>query len=80
MHRTFWFVFFVATPKVKVPQSCPTLCNPMDCSQPGSFVHRIFRQGYWSGLPFLPLGDLPDPEIEPRSLASKLSEKPTGFH
>ena len=22
-----------------VAQSCPTLCNPMDCSPPGSFVH-----------------------------------------
>ena len=23
-----------------VPQSCPTLCDPMDCSPPGSSVHR----------------------------------------
>ena len=23
-------------------QSCPTLCNPMDCSPPGSSVHGIF--------------------------------------
>ena len=23
-----------------VAQSCPTLCNPMDCSPPGSSVHR----------------------------------------
>ena len=23
-----------------VAQSCPTLCNPMDCSLPGSSVHR----------------------------------------
>ena len=22
-------------------QSCLTLCDPMDCSSPGSFVHRI---------------------------------------
>ena len=27
------------------------------------------RQGYWSGLPFPPLGDLPDPGIEPTSAA-----------
>ena len=27
------------------------------------------RQEYWSGLPFLPLGGLPDPGIEPRSSA-----------
>ena len=28
------------------------------------------RQEYWSGLPFPSPGDLPDPEIEPRSLMS----------
>ena len=27
------------------------------------------RQEYWSGLPFLPPGDLPDPGIEPISPA-----------
>ena len=46
-------------------QSCQTLCNPMDCNTPGSSVHGIFlRQEYWSGLPFLPPGDLPDPGME----------------
>ena len=28
------------------------------------------RQEYWSGLPFLPPGDLPDPGVEPVSPAS----------
>ena len=28
------------------------------------------RQKYWSGLPFPPLGDLPDPGIEPATLRS----------
>ena len=27
----------------EVSQSCPTLCNPTDCSLPGSFIHRIFQ-------------------------------------
>ena len=27
----------------EVAQSCLTLCNPMDCSLPGSSVHRIFK-------------------------------------
>ena len=27
----------------QVAQSCPTLCNPMDCSLPGSSVHGIFQ-------------------------------------
>ena len=26
-----------------VTQSCPTLCDPMDCSPPGSSVHEIFQ-------------------------------------
>ena len=33
----------------EVAQSCPTLSDPMDCSLPGSSVHGIFRQEYWSG-------------------------------
>ena len=27
----------------EVAQSCPTLCNPMDCSLPGSSAHGIFQ-------------------------------------
>ena len=30
---------------------------------------EVFRQEYWSGLPFPPPGDLPDPGIEPVSPA-----------
>ena len=26
-----------------VAQSCPTLCNPMDCSLPGSSIHGTFQ-------------------------------------
>ena len=29
--------------EVLVTQSCPTLCHPMDCSQPGFSVHRILQ-------------------------------------
>ena len=31
------------TVKVKVVQSCLTLCNPMDCNLPGSSVHGILQ-------------------------------------
>ena len=52
-----------------VTQSCPTLCGPMDCSLPGSSV--IFsRQEYRTVLPLPTSGNLPDPGIEPASLAS----------
>ena len=29
--------------ETEVTQSCPTLCDPMDCSLPGSSVHGIFQ-------------------------------------
>ena len=29
--------------EIEVAQSCPTLCDPMDCSLPGSSVHGIFQ-------------------------------------
>ena len=45
-----------------------TLCNPMDCSPPGSSVHGFSRQEYWSELPCPPPGDLLDPGIKPRLL------------
>ena len=48
-----------------VAQLCPTLCDPMDSSPPGSSVHGVSRQEYWQE--FLSPGDLPDPGIEPAS-------------
>ena len=57
--------------RAKSLQSCPTLCDPMDHSLPDSSLSVEFsRQEYWSGLPFLPPGDLPELEIEPESLMS----------
>ena len=52
-----------------VAKLCLTLCDPMDCSLPGSSVPEISRQEYWSGLPCPSPGDLPDPGMEPTSPA-----------
>ena len=41
-----------ATAAAKSLQSCPTLCDPIDASPPGSPVPGISRQEHWSGLPF----------------------------
>ena len=40
--------------KGKVTQLCTTLCNPMDCSLPGSSVHGIFQARIleWVGISF----------------------------
>ena len=51
-------------------QSHPTLCDPVDCGPPGSSVHGSSQQEHRSGLPFPSSRDLPDPGIEPVSLAS----------
>ena len=38
----------------EVTQSCPTLSNPIDCSLPGSSVHRIFQARVleWGAIAF----------------------------
>ena len=40
--------------KVKVAQSCPALCNPLDCSLPGSSAHGILQARIleWVTIPF----------------------------
>ena len=45
-------------------QSCLTLCDPMDCSPPGSSVHGILQVRILEWLPFFSPGDLPNPELE----------------
>ena len=49
-------------------QSCLTFGDPMGYSPPGSLSLGFSRQEYWSGLPFPPPGDLPDPGIDPHLL------------
>ena len=62
-----------------VAQSCPTLCNPVDCSPSGSSVHGD-TPGKNTRVSCPPPGDLPNPRIESRSLALQvdflLSEPP----
>ena len=43
----------------EVAQSCPTLSNPMDCSPPGSSVHRIFQAKVleWGSIAFSVIKD-----------------------
>ena len=70
---------------VLVAQLCLTLCEPMNCSPPGSSVHGILKkshdQEYWSGLPSPSPMDLPNPGIKPGSpalQAQSLSSEPPG--
>ena len=53
------------TVKVLVAQSCLTLCDPMDCSLPGSSVHGILQARIleWVAIPFS--RNLPNAGTEP---------------
>ena len=54
---------------------CQSLCRVQPCVTPWPVARQaplsmeFFRQGYWSGLPFPPPGDLPNPGIKPVSPA-----------
>jgi len=65
----------------EVAQSCPTLCDPMDCSYQAPPSMGFSRQEYWSWLPSSSPGDLPDPGIKPGSPtmeADSLTSEPSG--
>ena len=51
---------------MKVVQSCPTLCNPMDCNHQTPLSMAFSRLEYWSGQLFPSPGHLPKPGIKPR--------------
>ena len=77
--------------KLLVTQLLQTLCNPMDCSPPGSSVQGILqaRTLEWIAIPFSQVGDggnIPEPGIKPGSsalqtdfLLTELPGKPEGW-
>ena len=52
-----------------VAQSCQLFVTPWTVAHQSPLSLGFPRQEYWSGLPFPSPGDLPDPGIEPVSLA-----------
>ena len=63
-----------------VTQSCPTLCNPMDCSQPGSSDHGILQARILEWVAMPSSGNIPNPGIEPRSPALWVDSLPAEPH
>ena len=55
--------------KVKSLSRVRLFATPWTVAYQASLSMGFSRQEYWSGLPFPPPGDLPDPGIEPRSPA-----------
>ena len=68
-----------------VAQLCPTLCDPMTATHQSPLFMGFSPQENWSGLPFPPPRDLPDPGIElvspaGRFFTTELLEKPRGHN
>ena len=62
-------------------QSCTTLCDPVDCSPPGSSVHGISQSRILEWVAMPSSRDRPDPRVEltsPAFQADYLPAKPRG--
>ena len=59
--------------KVLVSQSCPTLCDPMDCSSPGLSVHGILQARIleWVAIPFRRGSSRPRDQTQVSCIAGK---------
>ena len=66
------YIHAAAAAAAKSLQSCPTLCDPIDCSPPCSSVRSIPMSEYWRGLPCLSPGDLSNSGTEPGFLCCRL--------
>ena len=60
--------------KLLVTQSCLILCDPMDCSLPGSSVRGILQARI---LECVAIGDLTNPGTEPGSPALQVVSLPS---
>ena len=60
--------------QAKLLYLCPILCIPRTVDHHAPLSIGLSRQEYWSGLPYHPPGDLPNPKIEPLSLMSPALE------
>ena len=65
----------------EVAQSCPTLCDPVDCNPPGSSVHWILQATIpeWVAISFFRGSSRPrDRTRSPASQADALTSEPPG--
>ena len=63
-----------------VAKSFPTLETPQTVACQAPLSMGFSRQEYWSGLLFPSPGDLPNPEIEPKSPALQADSLPTELY
>ena len=59
---------YIYTHVCSVYKLCLTLCCPTRVACQAPLSVGFFRQEYWSGLPFPPQRNLPNPRVEPESV------------
>ena len=71
-----WIMKWSKVKQSEVAQSCSTLCDPVDCSLPGSSIHGILQARIleWVAISFS--RDLPNSRIEPGSPALQADALP----
>ena len=64
----------------EVAQSCPTLCDPVDCSPPGSSVHGILQVRIleWVTISFSRGSSQPRDQTQVSCIAGALTSEPPG--
>ena len=60
-----------------VIKSCPTLCDPIDCSQPGPSVHGISQARMLEWFAIFFSRESPDPGIQPGPPTLQVDSLPT---
>ena len=79
--KSTYFPVYAVIVCVKLLLLCLTLCDLHITARQSPLSMGFSRQEYWSGLPFPPPGDLPDPMIKPAFLMSptlQASSSPLG--
>ena len=82
MYRCTSWTIKKAESESEVAQSCPTLCDPVDCSLPGSSVHGIFQARIleWVAISFSRGSSRPrDRTLVSSSLSGSSSFSPAGM-
>ena len=76
-----YFYIYMKESESKVAQSCPTLCDPMDCNPPGSSIHWILQATIpeWVAISFFRGSSPPrDRTRSPALQADALNSEPPG--
>ena len=73
----YFYAHMAVKVEVLVAQLYPALCDPMECSMPGSSVYGIVQARILQRFPCPSAGNLPDLGMEPESPALQVDSLPS---